>query len=428
MRRNSLGKCVLVSLLCLCLSVVLGVLSLTCVCALPTGRMLTKAAESVPILEQEGSGFYWAPDRVSSRLDGFTDSIMMQTAVYPSTDSALKTAMLAPRMDFFGDNWSPTDSLIRISYGERGGTVSDYARYWNGYLIFLKPLMLFFSLSDIRMMNGTFQLCLAAAVLLLCFRERGLRLALPMGLALLSLNPISTALSMQYSSIYYLALISMLVMLLARSYEKDWGWMVFLFLGIGTAFFDFLTYPAAAVGLCLALEALLSPKTGKRQLLRSFGCGIAWAFGYGGMWASKWLVSMAVTGQNVLADALAQLRYRSSAQVAASEGGKDATFGAVLGRNLSAYLHPAAIVLAAVLLLLLLWLLLTRRCRFRPEKERLLPLALAFLTPFVWYFLVRNHSMIHYWMTHRALSAAIFALTAFFCFSLQFKQEAPQHG
>ena len=54
----------------------------------------------------------------------------------------------------------------------------DYARYWHGYLLFLKPLLLFFSLSDIRMMNAALQLILAAGVLLLAFRKRGLRRSL----------------------------------------------------------------------------------------------------------------------------------------------------------------------------------------------------------------------------------------------------------
>ena len=98
---------------------------------------------------------------------------------------------------------------------------------------------------------------------------------LPLGLALLAINPVSTALSMQYSSIYYLTLLGALVMLLTESWDRNWGYLVFLFLGVGTAFFDFLTYPACAVGICLGLQALMSQSSGRDRLLKTIGSGTA---------------------------------------------------------------------------------------------------------------------------------------------------------
>ena len=71
------------------------------------------------------------------------------------------------------------------------------------------------------------------------------------------------------------------------------------------------------------------------------------------------------------------------------------------------------------LLGLLVWLLVTKRCRFAVERSSLLSLAVAFAVPFVWYFLLRNHSMVHCWMTYRNLSAAVFALSGGLCFGLK---------
>ena len=419
MRVKSMGKAALVCCVCLILSILLGILVMTCVYILPTGRMLTQADRSLPVFENEGTGFFWAPGEPGARLDGYTDAIMMQTAVYVRDESPLKAAMRCSRMEFSDGKLAPVESLTQYVYGNRSGQVLDYARYWHGYLIFLKPLLLFFSLSDIRMMNGAFQLILACAVLLTAYRKRGLRLALPLGLALLTINPVSTALSMQYSSIYYLTLLSVLVMLRTESWDRPWGYLVFLFLGIGTAFFDFLTYPACAVGICLGLQALMSRSGGQERLLKTIGSGIAWAFGYGGMWSGKWLAASLITGTNVLSDAMEQAQYRSGGEVTAAEGGAEATFGAVISRNLGVFANPAAVLIVLALLAVLVWLLLTKRCRFAPEKESLLSLAAAFAVPFVWYFLVRNHSMVHYWMTHRNLAAAAFALSGFVCFSMK---------
>lgn len=419
MTRKSFGKAGLKCFVCLLLSILAGILLMTCVYILPTGRMLTQADRSLPIFENEGTSFCWAPEEKSARLDGFTDAIMLQTAVYAQDENPMQAAMRNDRMEFTEGKLDPAGSLKQYVYGDRSGYVVDYARYWHGYLLFLKPLLLFFSLSDIRMMNAALQLILAAGVLLLAFRKRGLRLALPMGLALLVLNPVSTALSMQFSSIYYLTLLGLLIMLLTESWDRSWGYLVFLFLGIGTAFFDFLTYPACAVGTCLALQALMSRADGKTRLLKTVGSGAAWAFGYGGMWSGKWLAASLITGNSVMRDAVEQAQYRSGGEVTAAEGGVNATFGAVLGRNLGVLANPAAAVIVLALLGLLVWLLVTKRCRFAVDRASLLSLTIAFAVPFVWYFLLRNHSLVHCWMTYRNLSAAVFALSGGLCFGLK---------
>ena len=322
----------------------------------------------------------------------------------------------------------PQESLIRYVYGVHEGPVVSYARYWNGYLLLLKPLMLFFNLSQIRTMDMAVQFLLLFALLILSFRRGGLRLAVPLALAFLSLNPVSTALSLQYSSIYLLTLVFLIAMLALKSWEKQWGYGLFLFLGIGTAFFDFLTYPAAAVGLCLGVQVVMGKQDARTTLARAVGSGAAWAFGYGGMWAGKWLAASLITGENVLSEAVSQAQYRSGGQIAGSEGSGSASFFAVAGKNLSVYGSAAGILVLLLIIAVLLWLLIGRHGRLRPQAGQTVGLCLVFLVPFVWYFLVRNHSMVHYWMTHRNLSAAVFALAAFVSFSLQFSKEPCQHG
>lgn len=424
--RKITKKCI-VCILCLLLSILLGVLAMTCVYALPTGRMRNNLVEIEYVLDAEGSGYFWAPWQKSARLDGFTDAIMLQNAVYNRQENSsdtheahpLEAAMLCSRMEFSENKLTPVESLLQYRDGDRSGHEVSYGRYWHGYLVFLKPLLLLFKFSDIRMMNAAIQLILACAVLLVAYRKCGVRLVLPLGLALLSLNPISTALCMQYSSIYYLMLISVLVMLLSESWTSDKGYLIFLFLGVGTAFFDFLTYPACAVGLCLGVQALMSKASGKDRLLKTVGSGVTWAFGYGGMWGGKWIVGSLITGRNILAEAIGQAQYRSSGEVDAYEGSIQANFTAVVQQNLQVFRNPTAALIVLVLLGVLVWLLATKRCRFAVERASLLSLAIAFAVPFVWYFLLRNHSMVHAWMTHRTLAASVFALSGGLCFGLK---------
>lgn len=393
---------------------------MTCVYALPTGRMLTQVDRSFESIDQEGGSFYWAPGYPGARLDGYTDNIMMQTAVYQGSEDPLTEAMLNHRMVFPKGNLSPGDALIAYVYGARNGEVASYGRYWHGYLLFLKPLLLFFNLSDIRLFNMSLQWALAAAVLLLAYRRGRLRLVIPLGLTILALNPVSTALSFQYSSIYLLTLLGCAAQLYGRLYEKKDGWLLYLWLGILTAFFDFLTYPPVAPCICLILELLLldAPK----KPLRALGAGLAWGVGYGGMWSGKWLVGSALTGQNILADAVENVRYRSGSQVTASEGGS-LGYLQVVAKNIGAYANAAGLLVVLALVVLLGYLILVRGYRLRPDSSTLPALAATALVPFLWYFVLTNHSNVHYWMTHRNLSITIMAIASAVSFSLQKKGE-----
>ena len=408
-------------------AVVLGTGVMTAVYMLPTGRMLTNVAESIETIDTEGGSFTWAPGYAGSRLDGFTDNIMLQTAVYQGGEGALREAMLNRRMNFPKAQLSPGNALINYVYGARNGQAESYGRYWHGYLLFLKPLLLFFTLSDIRMFLMMAQWCLAAAVMLLACRKGGIRLGLPLGAAILCLNPVSTAMSMQYSSIYLLMLVFSLWELSWDSFSRENGWILYLVLGILTAFFDFLTYPPVAFGICVSLEILVSRQTGKEKCLGLLRSGLAWGFGYAGMWGGKWLIGTLLTGQNILSDALETVGYRSGAQVNSLEGAADTGLFRVLGKNLGVYGSSAYVLLFALLLAVFLLLLAFRKYRFAPDKQLLAPLGLTALIPFTWYFVLQNHSSVHYWMTYRDLSITVMAVTGFLALSLQ-KIGGTNHG
>lgn len=427
MKSKELLKGVLTAFAVLLAALVLGTMLMTAVYVLPTGRMLTNVDKSFESIDMEGGSFTWAPGYPGSRLDGYTDNIMLQTAVYQGSEGALREAMLNRRMNFPKAQLSPGNALINYVYGARNGVTESYGRYWHGYLLFLKPLLLFFSLSDIRMFLMLIQWSFMALLLVCAYRRAGARLVIPLGTAILCLNPVSTAMSMQYSSIYLLMLVFSLIELHLDSFSRARGWLLYLVLGILTAFFDFLTYPPVAFGICIALEVLVSKGNGKEKCLGLLRSGLSWGFGYAGMWSGKWLLGSLLTGQNILRDAMQSVEYRSGTQVTAAEGTADTSFFQVLSKNLGVYLGSAYLLLFALLLGVLLWLLLSKRNRFAPDRSSLAALGLIALVPFIWYFALQNHSSVHYWMTYRNLSITVMAVTAFFGFSLQ-KIGGTEHG
>ena len=404
MTRNKAFRRGLILLASLLASVLAGVVLMTAVYALPTARMRHHVEISLPYILSEGDRYQWAPYHNGTELDGFTDSIMLGTAIYGRSGNPLQDAMVCPRAEYTPGDSVPVDSVSRYAQKEENFREVTYARYWHGYLLFLKPLLLFFTPSDLRLINMAVQLILAAAVLGLSWKRGGLSLAIPLGAALLCLNPISTALCLQYTDVYLLMLVFSAGMLLGKTYEKSWGWLLYLWLGISTAFLDFLTYPLVALGVLLALQTVLTEGKPLEKIGKNLGFSILWSVGYGGMWAGKWVAASVLTEQNVIADALQNVLNRTGGVADAPVG-----LAPVIWQNAQHYVNPLGKLLLLLLGAVLLWALVSKRYRLRISWNRVLPLLVIALYPFVWYAALRNHSMIHAYMTHRNLAVTVLA-------------------
>ena len=132
----------------------------------------------------------------------------------------------------------------------------------------------------------------------------------------------------------------------------------------------------------------------------------AWALGYGGMWAGKWVVASAFTDQNVILDALRNISGRTSS----TAGEETVDIFSVLWRNAQTYVNVQTLFLLLVLAALLGYLVTVKKFRLRLSASTLVPLVLCALYPVVWYAVLRNHSMIHAYMTHRDLAVTVMAL------------------
>lgn len=387
-------------------AVLIGFLLLSCAYALPTARMRYHVSLSVPYIQNEGDFYRWAPYHNSAALDSFTDSIMLGSAIYDSSSSPFHDALVNPRMEFTLGDTVPVDSLVKYAEGATNGREVTYARYWHGYLIILKPLLLFFTPADIRLLNMTVQLLLGVLALMLAYKRSGLCLTLPLGAAMLCLNPISTALCLQYTDVYILTMIFEIILLSFRTDKKACGYLLYLWLGISIAFFDFLTYPLVSLGFLLITEIMLCdeplPAKSKRMLLNSS----AWFLGYGGMWAGKWVLATLFTEQNVIQNALGSIQERTSSSV----DSVGFSLFQVFKRNIQVYVNPSVEFLLVLLFIGLICLLFIQKRKPCLRAAALVPLLLCSMYPVVWTCLLANHSMIHPHMTYRNFTVSVMAI------------------
>ena len=389
--------------------IILGFLLLLAVYGLPTAPMEKNLAESAEVFLWEGS--YPVTDILGtdSRLDNYTDALMLLTAAYPGDESLTDRALKAYRYTTAA-NEDPT--LVITAHYIDGKEVEpvSYERYWHGYLIMLKPLLLLFDYSEIRLVNLAYTALSLFCLMLLMYRV-GLGRYIPaLALCLLAVDISAIVRSLQYSSMLHLSVLaSMLLMSMYERLRKNRAELLLFFAGIGCAasFLDLLTWPLASFGIPACLMICKDRRKGRDTLLLLICCLGTWLMGYGAMWAGKWLLLTAFGDAEAIKSALTIAFFRSSM---ADEAGYAFGYLDVLKLNLGHIVSPAgAAALAYILLVMLLGLKSPGAGRNRTPGRWPGLLLLAAL-PLLWYKLMGNHSYVHHWFTYREMAVSVFAL------------------
>lgn len=295
---------------------IIGVAALAMTYFIPQNSMRDNVIESAIILHDEGLGKCLWEGINETKLDGFTDGLLINVS-YTETKDGIRDILLGTYVEV--DERNPMDSLYEmIALSNDDYVVDTYGRYWHGYQIILRPLLCFFTYSDIRQINMILQLALVFWFVCMLAGSADRELIIPFLGMYIFLSPISLFSSLQYSSCFYVMMFSLIMLLMFRKRMNNIVFNYLLLLaGIAIAYFDLLTYPLITLGapliLYLDLEStgLKDVKTFLKKCV-NIGCYTAsWCIGYVGMWASKWFIASVLTDENIVYNALQQIKYRS---------------------------------------------------------------------------------------------------------------------
>lgn len=341
-----------------------------------------------------------------SMLDNYTDGLMLNNAVYNGEENAFIKASKVYK--YLYENQTPMESLISLFSGNADYSKNPYSRYWHGYLVILKPLLLFFNYSEIRLLNSGLQIILFALIICAFTYKKKKSYILPFVLCILSLIPVSVGLSLQYSAVYYISLLAALGLLLFGDTLKEKQLLpeFFLFIGILVNYFDFFTYPLFALGFPLCVIFLLYDNLSLRETLKMFaGNCFSFGFGYSMMWLLKWMIGSLVTGDNVFKSALDKCAERTSTTAFDTT----ITIADTLKLNLGIFATKKMLLLMIAIVFALICCNLYRKVTVNRIINCILPYTAISLLPILWYMFASNHSYIHHNFTFRTFSVAIFA-------------------
>ena len=416
-------------------AVLIGTMMMILVYMLPVDRMRNNLKSVIGYLMKEGIRPSWAAfehkrspkelsgvnlsERLSklrpfTKADNFTDAIMFSKAIYEGINP-IRDAMLNPSLKYeigtkLSDPVANLNEILKDENPEQPQT-TIYARYWHGYLVYMKPLLMIIGVSGMRMLNLLLQLIMFTLIVIKISQIIGGAYSLAFALSILIIDPISTVVNFQYAHVYYVILSSMIIMLYWNKTLKEKGTynLLFMFSGVFTAYFDLLTYPFASLGMPAVLYLLINNEMKLAAKIKGLiFSGLSWGLGYAGMWSGKWLVSWLLTGYNTFADAFRAATVRTVSNI------RGVSLHWILSNLIANKVFIAAVILILLIMVSVILVVCISVRKKKTSISEVLPLCLVSLYPFVWYAVLKQHSIEHHWMTHKLLCVSVFALSCVF--------------
>lgn len=363
---------------------------------LPDKAIKRHIADSAPVIVAEGLYPRLLNNMEQYRLDNFTDALMMNQIYNIDRKHPVKAAMKMIRSSEQGRDWDQPGLLVRRVNGE---TLEEqhYSRYWHGGSFLYRVLFLLMDYATLR-----FVLFLASSVLLLLlacvyYQKAGWLKTLALSMGFLMTYGFITQFSMQFFPVLALTVIGSLLVI-KHDTAKGFG-LIFFIIGSLTCYFDLLTTPLLTLGIPLSVMLSLKPNEGfllKKGFVECVQLILLWGLGFALTFVTKWALASLILGQNIFADAYEVSLYRMEAD--------EFTRWDAITMNLE-MLNWWIVGIVAV------GILVFNLVKYRSfnYKKALLFLILG-LMPYVWYFILSNHSYVHWWFTFRLQAVTIACL------------------
>lgn len=370
--------------------------SLAIVYIIPNDMIQVNYEDSMTYIQGEGD-YPVQPfgGTTAARLDNFTDRVMLEGTIKDDEVNFLKASH----------------------------NIREYPRYWHGYQLVLRPLLMIMNYTNIRYINMFFILLL----LTLVFSDIKKRLGVLYSSSfLLSMTMIYVAIlpySMQFTTSFSVTMFAMLgVGQLVQQKKAANLNLLFFITGSFVNFVDFLTYPLITLGFPLIYAILLKNEsdkevTCKENFLFVIFSSISWGIAYALTWISKWIISSLVLAENVLKNAVEQAAFRTGGSTEVVEV---SAFRAIKDNVNLMFDGPNFKLLIFLLILwIIVWLFFGKSVEV---AKKYLPIVLLAIYPYVWYVVLANHSIFHSWFTYRNQAITVFALLSFLLSLIDFSK------
>ncbi|MDD2623135.1 MAG: hypothetical protein PHH25_09075, partial [Bacteroidales bacterium] len=369
--------------------VIVSVLS----CMIPSHKIQQNIERSAKRMRSQGDYPFAVIPKKTYQMDNFTDALILNQIHCIDNVHPFESFVLL-RHQIRGD-MTKTQSLVdRKENPQKPNSI--YPRYWHGNTFLSRPLFLIADFEKVRWMLYAFTSSLLLFLAIVLSGKTNVVKTLAMMGGLLFANMYVTQFSIQFAPVWILSLLASI--LVCYHYQnKQYILMLFFVIGSLTAYMDLLTTPLLTLGIPLTVLFLIYEH---KKLEISFIKGLKqitlhsllWGVAYGFTWMSKWIIATLTTNKDVIGDAIKTVMFRIT-----PEADIPKTFNrwdAIVGNADMLYWVYINIIICLLLIFVIFF--------FRKEgwKNFVFFIIIAVM-PYVWFFIVANHSYLHYWYTYR---------------------------
>ena len=382
---------------------------LTVTSLIPREALTKKVSESAEILKEQTNDFFIYINGRKTKFDNYTDTLMINTAYSIDNTTPFYSSMMARKNYIkgkteiiFPDEAGELKSASKYRKLNQVGDLIDtlnndtvesfeYARYWHGYLIILRPLLLILNITQIRfLLLGIFAI-LAIILLYKLYKKIDFGTAIIFLCGFLMCDYFYIGMTLQSTSVFLIMMIASIIIISKDIKDKC---MFFMIIGGLTSFFDFLTVPILTLGLPLLIYVLMKIKDNfnfKNLLIELIKYCIMWGIGYIGIWFIKWLIVDIVYNKGLIQVAINQILYRSEKlYYSVSE---------LISVNIIITIIPLIISFLATIILLVIKL--TKMKNLKLNLKGIAIILFIGLIDLAWIFVSKQHYSQHLMFTYR---------------------------
>lgn len=378
-------------------------------------------------LEENEDEFYCLiPGDKRTLIHNYADVITFHIMYSIDGEALWDELMMSP---FYSDQINkdyPLIELLQERIIEEKQPDTLYDRYWHGMMVFLRPLLCVFTITQIRVIMLTVFVGLLTGLSVLLWRLRLRGLVAAIWIAAVMVGYPMIAMCMEYVPVWLIMLGGSFAA--AKWYHSNLAIArISIVSGVCCAFFDFLTTETVAIVIPLVIVLCLKDKKGQ---IESFLQGVGWLLANGVLWGSayivtllvKWILSSVVLGQERISFAVSMLLQRQGAfSVQLGETVFPQPIAAVLANirmmigmseTISLESVFAGVLVSVLLLAAVIYL-------FRKKSSACVMPGLLFLlgcVPLVRMMVLHNHSLEHCFFVYRSLFATIVCVVAGFVY------------
>ena len=292
--------------------------------------------------------------------------------------------------------------LHDMSYSDDVYESFEYARYWHGYLIFLRPLLVLFNYHQLGILFSITTIALALVLLYLLYKRFNIFVSLSFLVGMLATDIFIVASCINLIVCFQIAFIFSIYLLLKKDLELEKMPLLFFVIGIITNFLDFLTNPIVTLGIPAIICFLIMREKNvklKNTYAIIFNSIITWTVGYGITWMSKWIITDLLYNRGIIINAIKQVLIRT---------GLDPENAMPIERLYGRTERYLGIYCNSIIALINCIYFGIYVLKFYKKEDKLLknvkktgPLIAIILLPIVWGVALINHSTVHAFFTYR---------------------------